>query len=51
LIVQSRKRSGPILIEAADASPFAAPLTPTTLALRVQPVTLRQAVPMPRERS
>jgi beta-galactosidase len=47
LIVQSGKRSGPILIEAAEEAPFGASLIPATLTVRAQAVKLRPAVPIP----
>ena len=48
LIVQSDKRGGPILVEAAELSPYAAPLMPTSLALRARAATPRRSVPLAR---
>ncbi|MEP7005948.1 MAG: beta-galactosidase GalA [Sphingomonas bacterium] len=46
LIIQTGKRSGPVVIEAVEASPFAAPLAPARLLLRAQSAKLRPAVPL-----
>ncbi|MEO7691466.1 MAG: DUF4982 domain-containing protein, partial [Sphingomonas sp.] len=46
LIIQTGKRSGPIVIEAVEASPFATPLTPARLLVRAQSAKLRPAVPL-----
>ena len=50
LIVQSDGRSGPILVEAVEVSPFGAPLALAALTLRAQGVKPRPAVPAPTDR-
>jgi len=45
LIIQADKRGGPVLIEAVEAAPFAAPLPPAKLLLRAEKAKLRPAVP------
>jgi beta-galactosidase len=47
LIVQSSKRSGPILIEAVESAAFGAPLVPATLTVQAKKVRPRSAVPLP----
>jgi beta-galactosidase len=46
LIIQADKSGGPIMIEAVEAAPFGAALTPAKLLLRAQKAKLRPAVPM-----